>query len=161
MTRKGKGLPRLSGPDTEFNRNKRDSYYVDAEEYTKEVLNFRKTGLASERLGELFKLHVDRYASSANFKGYTYLDEMKGMAILFLMKYANKFDDKKMVSEGKTPNAFNYCTTIIHRAFLQIIAKEKKHSELKDKIIKAQDEIMKSGINLHILDQMIIDEEIS
>jgi len=161
MTRKGKGLPKSLGPDTEFNRAKRDSYYIDAEEYTNEVKNFRKTGLASERLGELFKLHVDRYSSSANFKGYTYLDEMRGMAILFLMKYAHKFDDKKMYDAGKIPNAFNYCTTIIHRAFLQIIAKEKKHSELKDRIIKAQEEIRNSGINLHILDKMIIDEELS
>lgn len=126
-------------------------YYIDKDEYTKELGIYRDTGKCSERLGELYKIHVDRYASAANFKGYTFLDEMKGQALLFLMKYShNKFNGN---------NAFSYCTTIIHNAFLQVIAKEKKHSELKDKLIKAQDRIDPDRSRFSVLDIIILDED--
>lgn len=126
-------------------------YYIDKDEYTNELCNYRDSGVCSERLGELYKVHVDRYASAANFKGYTFLDEMKGQALLFLMKYShNKFNGK---------NAFSYCTTIIHNAFLQVIAKEKKHSELKDKLIKAQERIDPDRSRFSVLDNIILDED--
>lgn len=113
-------------------------YYIDHAEYTKEVVSFKKTEKASERLGELWKTHVDKCGSASCFKGYTYLDEMKGTAILFLMKYSKSFNPEKQLASGKVPNAFSYCTTIIHHAFLQVINKEKKHSVIKDRLIKAQ-----------------------
>ena len=126
-------------------------YYIEKEEYTAELLAYKASGTCSERLGELYKIHVDRYASAANFKGYTYVDEMKGQALLFLMKYShNHFNGS---------NAFSYCTTIIRNAFLQVIAKEKKHSELKDRLIKAQDRLDPYNSRFAILDKMIIDEE--
>jgi len=126
-------------------------YYIDKDEYSKELSSYRETGKCTERLGELYKTHVDRYASAANFKGYTFLDEMKGQALLFLMKYShNNFNGN---------NAFSYCTTIIHNAFLQVIAKEKKHSELKDRLIKAQDRIDPERSRFSVLDKIILDEE--
>ena len=111
-------------------------YYIDHNEYTQELMKFQKTQKASERLGELWKMHVDRCVSAACFKSYTYLDEMKGYALLFLVKYSKGFKPEAQIAQGKEPNAFSYCTTIIHRAFIQIINKEKKHSKLKDKFIK-------------------------
>jgi hypothetical protein len=117
-------------------------YYVDIEEYTGEVIQYKNTEYASERLGELWKLHVDKCASSASFKNYTFLDEMKGEALLFLVKYSKSFDPNKILKSGKKPNAFKYCTTMIHRAFIQVIAKQKRHSELKDKLIKLHQKIV-------------------
>lgn len=126
-------------------------YYIDKDEYTDELMQYKNSGVCSERLGELYKIHVDRYASAANFKGYTYLDEMKGQALLFLMKYShNHFNGK---------NAFSYCTAIIYHAFIQVIAKEKKHSELKDKLIKSQERIDPDRSRFSVLDHMILDEE--
>jgi hypothetical protein len=111
-------------------------YYIDHSEYTKEVIDLIKNQKASERLGELWKMHVDKCGSAACFKNYTYIDEMKGYALLFLVKYSKSFKPERQIEMGKIPNAFSYCTTIIHRAFIQVINKEKKHSELKDKFIK-------------------------
>lgn len=117
-------------------------YYIDHAEYTQEVINYVKNQVASERLGELWKMHVDRCGSAACFKSYTYLDEMKGYALLFLVKYSRSFKADRQIALGKVPNAFSYCTTIIHRAFIQVINKEKKQSKLKDKLIKLHQRII-------------------
>lgn len=133
-------------------------YYIDKEEYNIEVIKFVNTGKASERLGELFTLHVDKYGSMACFKGYTYLDEMKSQARFFLLKYSKGFDQNYAAKNGKKKNAFSYCTTIIHNAFLQIILREKKHSTLKDKLIKDQDKINYELERFSALNQITIDE---
>lgn len=121
--------------------SKKEDYYIDNEEYTRELLNYKKTGIASERLGELFTLHTERYASALSFKNYTFLEEMKSQAKYFLLKYAKSFDPEYGKKTGKKMNAFSYCTTIIYNAFIQVIQKEKKHSKLKDKIIKVYKDI--------------------
>jgi hypothetical protein len=133
-------------------------YYIDKDEYTKEVINYIECGRASERLGELFILHVDKYASSSCFKGYTYLDEMKSQARLFLLKYCRSFKPQYAIERNKKPNAFAYCTTIIHNAFLQVIQREKKHSKLKDAIIKNQERINHELERFSILNQITLDD---
>lgn len=121
--------------------SKKEDYYIDNEEYTQELLKYKKTGVASERLGELFTLHTERYASALSFKNYTFLEEMKSQAKYFLLKYSKSFDPNYAKKNGKKMNAFSYCTTIIYNAFIQVIQKEKKHSKLKDKIIKVYKDI--------------------
>jgi len=133
-------------------------YYIDKDEYNVEVIRYIETGRATERLGELFTVHVDKYGSMACFKGYTYLDEMKSQARLFLLKYSKSFDPEYSTKNGKKKNAFSYCTSIIHNAFLQVIIREKKHSSLKDKIIKDQDRINYEIEKFSVLNQIIIDE---
>ena len=156
---KSKGFPRQKGPNTELKEINKKRYYIDPEEYTKEVINFKKSERASERLGELFKLHVDRYATSGSWKGYTYLDEMKGLAILHLMKYAARFNENIILKSGLKPDAFKYCTTIIYRAFLQTLQKEKKHALIKDSLIKAQQELYPNLIINELLGKMSVDDE--
>ena len=117
-------------------------YYIDVEEYTKEIVKYINEGKASDRLGELWKLHVDRCSTAACFKGYTYLDEMKGKALLYLVQYSRGFKPDKVLASGKPPNAFKYCTTIIHNAFIQVINKEKQNSILKDTLVKAQQRVL-------------------
>ena len=133
-------------------------HYVDRDEYNKELTAFVNAGVATERLGEIFILHVDHYASSSNFKGYTYLDEMKSQARLFLLKYSTNFKPDWYIENGKKPNAFAYCTTIIHNAFLQVMQKEKKHSALKDKLIKNQERINHELERFSILNQITLDD---
>ena len=133
-------------------------YYIDKDEYTKEVVEYIENGTASERLGELFMIHVDHYASSSCFKGYTYLDEMKSQARLYLLKYCKSFKADYGPNNNKKPNAFAYCTTIIHNAFLQIIQREKRHSRLKDIIIKNQDRINYEIERFSILNDIKLDD---
>jgi hypothetical protein len=121
-------------------------YYIDKEEYGKEMMEYKRTGKASERLGELFMIHAQRCASAANFKGYTYRGDMESTALLHLLKYSHvNYDPNK----GK--DAFSYCTSIIHHAFLQVIAKEKKQSTIKDALIKNQDK-NNNRLTLNIID---------
>ena len=126
-------------------------YYIDKKEYTEELQKYVKTGVASEKLGELFKRHVDHYASGASFKNYTYLDEMKSEALLFLIKYSKKFN----IAIGR--DAFAYCTTIIHNAFLQSINREKKHSFIKDSLIKNQRKLEGNPPKSSVFDTMQVD----
>ncbi len=122
-------------------------YYIDKKEYDKELMNFKKTGRASERLGELFMIHTQRCASAGNFKGYTYRGDMESTAILHLLKYSHNYNP----DIGK--DAFSYCTSIIHHAFLQVIAKEKKQSMIKDALIKNQDKNNNNKLTLNIDDR--------
>lgn len=114
-------------------------YYIDKDEYSKELIRYSKTRKATNRLGELFMLHVSRVSSSHNFKDYTYKSDMEGTALLHLLKYSHNYDPTKLTREGKPTDAFSYCTTMIVRAFLQVMAKEKHQSKIKDAVIKNQD----------------------
>lgn len=97
--------------------------HVDNDELLKELMDFKTTKRASERLGELFLNLVDNFATKSKFSGYRYLEEMKSKGIEFLLKYSKGFDPTK------TTNAFSYCTQIVYHAFLQVIKKENKHRE--------------------------------
>jgi DNA-directed RNA polymerase specialized sigma24 family protein len=141
-----KNVIRKKRPQAEKSR-----YYIDKKEYTEELMKYIKSGVASEKLGELFKRHVDHYASGASFKNYTYLDEMKSEALLFLIKYSKGFK----IDVGR--DAFAYCTTIIHNAFLQSINREKKHSFIKDSLIKNQRKLEGNPPKSSVFDTMQVD----
>jgi len=135
--------------------DKGSKHYIDKPEYNAEMDNFRETGVPSDRLGELFTIHVKRYATSAKFKNYTYRDEMEADALWFLLKYSGRnWKPEEQIAKGKDPDAFAYCTQIINNAFLQVIAREKKHSELKDNLIKNQDKIDHANLKYSILNQI-------
>ncbi len=123
-------------------KKENDAYYIDFREYTAQVVEYKEKGFASDRLGELWFLHVERCGSTACFKNYTYLEEMKGKALLFLVRYSRSFKPEKAIAMGKEPNAFAYCTSIIINAFKQVINKEKKHSILKDNLMKIQQHVL-------------------
>lgn len=135
-----------------IDRNSR--YYIDKDEYNEHLKNYVESGECSDALGKLFILHVQRCASAANFKGYTYRSEMESTALYFLLKYSKNFDASGSKSKDNKPNAFAYCTQIIHHAFLQVIQKEKKHSKLKDMLIKDQEKINHETQKFSILDQI-------
>jgi hypothetical protein len=63
------------------------------------------------------------------------------------------------LKSGLKPDAFKYCTTIIHRTFLQVLAKEKRHSELKDNLIRIAESVNHQEEGFYILENIIIDEE--
>lgn len=127
-------------------------YYIDKEEYNKELAQYVATQHASDRLGELFMLHVQRCASALNFKNYTWRGDMESTALIHLLKYSTSFDPSGRKNKDGKPNAFAYCTQIIRRAFQQVIIKENKHSKLKDKLIKDQDKICHEAKRFSILD---------
>jgi hypothetical protein len=87
-------------------------------------------GKVNDRLGKMMMMLVDRYAMRANFRGYTYLEEMKGNALLQLSKFGLYFD------ESKSSNPFSYFTTTINNAFLGVLNNEKKVQNIRDDLLQ-------------------------
>jgi DNA-directed RNA polymerase specialized sigma24 family protein len=108
--------------------------YVDNASLLKEVKVYKDTGCRSEKLGEMVLLIATRYSEKGSFSGYTYKDDMVCEAVLTCIKYMHNFDVEK---EGANP--FAYFSKIIHNAFLNFIAKQKKHSNIKDVCYKNLD----------------------
>jgi hypothetical protein len=71
---------------------------------------------------------------SPNFMNYSYRDDMVMDAVENCVKVINNFDINAKTRTG-TPNAFSYFTQICFFAFLRRIAKEKKQSDIKQKLI--------------------------
>lgn len=88
------------------------------------------------RLGEIVVLTVDRVATQNKFRHYTYLDDMKAEAIYQSIKGITKFNLEKTNDAGQKSSSFSYLTQIITNAFRQILKKEKKNREIKDKAIE-------------------------
>lgn len=88
-------------------------------------------GHISEELGEMFLKVAKGIGNKKNFINYTYKEEMMGLGIEFLCKYAKKFK-----YELPKANAFAYLSQICKNGFIQSINKEKKQSKMKDTLIK-------------------------
>ena len=101
--------------------------YVDNAKLLEEVKRYVDTGCKSEALGEMLLLIATRYAEKGSFAGYSWKDDMICEAVLTCIKYMHNFDVDK---EGANP--FAYFSKVIHNAFLNFIAKQKKHSNIKD-----------------------------
>jgi hypothetical protein len=83
----------------------------------------------SDRLGQMFYLISENIANKSNFKGYTYIEDMKSQGYEFLCCYAYNFNKDK-------GNAFAYVTQICKSGFIQYLKKENKQSTIKNEIIK-------------------------
>lgn len=88
------------------------------------------------RLGEIIVLTVDRIATQNKFRHYTYLDDMKAEAIFQSIRGITKFNLEKTNDAGQKSSSFSYLTQIITNAFRQILKKEKKNREIKDRAIE-------------------------
>lgn len=83
---------------------------------------------------EIAKMWFDltnRIASKGNFRGYGYIDDMTGNALLMISQVGLQFD------ESRGSNVFSYWTTIIKNQFFQILNKEKKARELRDTLLRS------------------------
>ena len=110
-------------------RTKLDSDYLSNKEFLAQVIACQEADICSERLGEMFMILATRYASKPNFSGYSYKDEMISHGLVACVASVNKFNTEK------SENPFAYYTQVIHSAFLQILNKEKKHQNIRDKAL--------------------------
>ena len=110
-------------------RTKKDVDYLSNKEFLPQIISCQETGVISNRLGEMFMILATRYATKPNFSGYTYKDEMISHALVACIASVNKFNTEK----GDNP--FAYYTRVIHTAFLQILNKEKRHQNIRDKAL--------------------------
>lgn len=117
------------------------THYVDNAKMLQAIIDYkekinisRSQGLEEPRipeyLGECILKIANRLSHKANFINYSYRDDMILDGIENCMQCINSFDP------SKSSNPFAYFTQVIYFAFLRRIAKEKKQSYIKSKIIQ-------------------------
>jgi len=105
-------------------------------------------GSITNKLAKIFILMTNKYAQRSNWRGYTYLDEMKGQALLQLSQMGLQFD------EMQSDNPFSYYTMSLQNSFTRVLNLEKKNQELRD------DLLIDSGASPSFSRQLAIEEEI-
>lgn len=110
--------------------------YVDNAVFTKALDEYStrqrlraEQGLPQERIPEyigscILKI-VDGCGSRANFRNYTYLDEMKGDAIIAAVKAVPKFNIEK------SSNGYGFINLCVWRDMVNRIVLEKKQQDIK------------------------------
>lgn len=86
-------------------------------------------GKVTNRLGAMWMKLVERYGHRGNWRGYTYLDEMRAQALLQLSQVGLQFD------ESKSSNPFAYYTQCVSTSFLKILTTEKKSQSIRDDLL--------------------------
>lgn len=107
-----------------------------------------KGGCISNKLARMFILLVNKFGQKSNWRGYTYLEEMKGQALLQLASMALQFD------EHKSDNPFAYYTAAVNNAFTRVLNIEKTNQNLRDDLLQSM------GQNPSLTRQLEHDEEI-
>jgi len=105
-------------------------------------------GSITNKLAKMFILMVNKYGQRGNWRGYTYIDEMKGQALLQLAQMGLQFD------ESKSDNPFSYYTQSLQNSFTRVLNLEKKNQDLRD------DLLIDSGASPSFSRQLAVEGEI-
>jgi len=86
-------------------------------------------GRITNKLGTMFLKLVERYSHRANWRGYTYVDEMRGQALVQLSQVGLQFN------EAKSDNPFAYYTAAVNNSFTRVLNLEKRNQVIRDDIL--------------------------
>lgn len=89
-------------------------------------------GRITNTLGTMFLKLVERYSHRANWRGYTYIDEMRGQALVQLSQVGLQFN------EAKSDNPFAYYTAAVNNSFTRVLNLEKRNQTIRDDILIEQ-----------------------
>lgn len=92
-----------------------------------------ESGKVSNKLANMYIQLCDRYSMRYNWRGYTYVDEMRGQALLQLAQIGLQFD------ESKSDNPFAYYTAAITNSFTRVLNIEKRNQNIRDDILEMND----------------------
>ena len=96
-------------------------------------------GSITNKLGTMFLKLVERYSHRANWRGYTYVDEMRGQALVQLSQIGLQFN------EAKSDNPFAYYTAAVNNSFTRVLNIEKKNQTIRDDILIEQGHLPSYG----------------
>ena len=105
-------------------------------------------GMITNKLAKMFILLVEKYGQRGNWRNYTYLDEMKGQALLQLSQMCLQFD------EYKSENPFSYLSQSCQNSFTRVFNLEKKNQDLRD------DLLIDSGASPSFSRQLAFEDEV-
>ena len=86
-------------------------------------------GKMTNQLALMYMKLCERYGTRANWRGYTYIDEMRGQALLQLAMIGLQFN------EAKSDNPFAYYTAAITNSFTRVLNIEKRNQTIRDDIL--------------------------
>ena len=87
-------------------------------------------GKMTNQLALMYMKLCERYGTRANWRGYTYNDEMQSQALMQLSQIGLQFD------ESKSENPFAYYTAAITNSFTRILNIEKKNQAIRDDMLE-------------------------
>ena len=96
-------------------------------------------GRITNKLGTMFLKLVERYSHRANWRGYTYVDEMRGQALVQLSQIGLQFN------EAKSDNPFAYYTAAVNNSFTRVLNLEKRNQTIRDDILIEQGHLPSYG----------------
>jgi len=119
---------------------KKKEHYVNNKEFLAAMVEYRKLCNEAEEsgeakppvtnyIGECFLKIANHLSYRPNFINYTFRDDMISDGIENCLQYLDNFNP------DKSNNPFAYFTQIIYYAFVRRIQKEKKQSEIKNRLI--------------------------
>lgn len=87
-------------------------------------------GQITNKLANMYLKLCEKYSLRFNWRGYTYVDEMRGAAILQLTYVGLRFN------EAKSQNPFAYYTAAITNSFCRVLNTEKRVQNIRDDILE-------------------------
>ena len=96
-------------------------------------------GTITNELGKMFMKLVERYSQRGNWRGYTYVDEMRGTALVQLAQIGLQFN------EAKSDNPFAYYTATVNNSFTRVLNLEKRNQTIRDDILIEQGHLPSYG----------------
>ena len=115
---------------------KKGIHYVDNKKFLQAMIEWKAGCVGDDQppvtnyIGECFLKIATHLSYRPNFINYTYREEMISDGIENCLQYLSNFNPEK------SKNPFAYFTQIIYYAFLRRIAKEKKQTHVKNKMIE-------------------------
>lgn len=118
---------------------KKSNFYLTREELIREIIaskkRFRESNMPrtpaecfTPNLTQYLQLMVNKYANKGQWRGYSYIDDMKSEALLTLCQNAFKYNEEKY------DNPFGYYTQIIKYCFITCLEKEEIVRDIKDSL---------------------------
>lgn len=103
--------------------------YVTNAQLLEAIAADKITGKLSNRLAGYLHMIAEKYSYSPSFAKYSFREDMVSIAVVNLVANWHKFDP------AKSDNPFAFYTTAAYRSFLQFLADEKKHREIRDNLL--------------------------
>ena len=153
MGEKQKKLPNDKIPTTDrAKKSAKKKEYCSKADMMVELRIFKKDGVITEKLGQMFTDIATKYAHRLKFSGYTEIQDFVHSAIHRMVEQIDKFDP-----EHPKANPFGYFTTIAHRKFLTEI--KKFNSYLQTKKVLSDNFMENLQIKFNLPTQQNQDEE--
>ena len=89
-------------------------------------------GKTNDTLARMYLKLCQRYSMRGNWRGYTYVDEMRGQALLQLAQIGLQFN------ELKSQNPFAYYTAAINNSFTRVLNLEKRSQNIRDDLLEEE-----------------------